>query len=624
MFTLSRKYLQETIRETFSRFLIPTIIIIVSSIVLSYFVYSDNESEVVIKSILMFSIIFFFSIWISLYLESKEKTKYNFFLQVIPIIYGIYTYIIIDIWADWFFESFIYLWLHLTWFISFVFFAPYILSYFNKNRGEIEYSNYFSLTSWTFFMSGIVGASVLLLWFIAIGSIIALFDISFSEWKAFWYWAVFALVFCAPLYWLMHFPIVSNIDKANFEINRFFSFLIRYIGVPFIYIYFIILYTYSIKVVMNFWDWPNWIISWMVIGFSVFGYINYIFSRPYEWKMISYFRKYFPIVVIPQIIMLFYAIYLRIEQYDLTMNRYFVVIFGIWLLMISLYFVISKRKSLLLITISLTLVSFIVSIGPWSVFTLPLERQYNRLILNLENAKILKDNTIYPLKSPQDINKELSNDIYSWIEYVCDYSECSLIKELFKKELEKKQIQSEMEFKKSNKDSLLWYTGLSKWDIINEVTEQIKVQRNYEYSQSSKNSKYLQFNANQKGYWPYPLDIDDKYNKIINVYKDEKSTVYYQSYPYPFITIDLDENILKYHKSENNIHILPLVLNTNLNKDTPSNLEQQDLIFKISDNTIDIKLVLQNFAIKNPEYTWWWNNYYTIYGIALVKEILKQ
>ena len=567
MFTFSKKNLQEAIRETCSRFLIPAIIIIVSSIILSYFVYSDNESEAVIKSILTLNIIFFFSIWISLYLESKEKTKYNFFLQVIPIIYGIYTYTIIDIWADWFFESFIYLWLHLTWFISFVFFAPYILSYFNTNRGEIEYSNYFSLTSWAFLMSGIVGVSVLLLWFIAIGSIIALFDISVSEWKAFWYWAVFALVFCAPLYWLMHFPMVSNIDKSNFEINRFFSFLIRYIGVPFIYIYFIILYAYSIKVVMNFWDWPNWIISWMVIGFSVFGYINYIFSRPYEWKMISYFRQYFPIVVIPQIIMLFYAIYLRIEQYDLTMNRYFVVIFGIWLLMTSLYFVISKRKSLLMITISLTLVSFIVSIGPWSVFTLPLERQYNRLILNLENAKILNNNTIYPLKNPQDINKELSNDIYSWIEYICDYSECS---------------------------------------------------------QSSKNSKYLQFNANQKGYWPYPIDIDGEYAKIINVYKDEKNTAYYQSYPYPFITIDLDDNTLKYHKSENNIHILPLVLNTNLNKDTPSNLEQQDLIFKISDNTIDIKLVLQNFAIKNPEYTWWWNNYYTIGGIALIKEIIKQ
>jgi hypothetical protein len=104
-------------------------------------------------------------------------------------------------------------------------------------------------------------------------------------------------------------------------------------------------------------------------------------------------------------------------------------------------------------------------------------------------------------------------------------------------------------------------------------------------------------------YGPYPLDIEGDYTKIVNVYKYEKNTSYYQSHPYPFITIDLDENILRYHKSEENIHILQLVLNNNLNKDTPSNVSQQDLIFKISDSTIDIKLVLQNFAIKNPEYT---------------------
>jgi hypothetical protein len=111
--------------------------------------------------------------------------------------------------------------------------------------------------------------------------------------------------------------------------------------------------------------------------------------------------------------MLLYAIYLRISQYDITMNRYFVVIFGIWLLIISIYFVFSKKKSLSMITVSLTLISFIISIGPWSVFSLPLERQYNRLIKNLETAQILDNQNIIPLKSPQDINKELSNDIYS-------------------------------------------------------------------------------------------------------------------------------------------------------------------------------------------------------------------
>lgn len=620
MFSLSQKNIREATRELLSRFMIPTIIVIVLSVILSYFIYNDNHSEMVIKTIFTLSITFFFSTGICLYIENKEKNKYDILLHLLPIIYGLYNYITIDIWSDWFFESFIYLVLHLFWFISFIFFAPYINGLIDQKKSETEYTNYFSLTSWVLLMSGIVGGSLLALWFIAIGSVIALFDISINEGEAFAYWAVFALVLCAPLYGLINFPIISKINKTDFEINKFFSFLIKYIGVPFIYIYFIILYAYSIRVLLNFWDWPKWIISWMVIGFSVFGYINYIFSRPYNGKLIEYFKEYFPIFVIPQLWMLFYAIYLRISQYDITMNRYFVVIFGIWLLIVSIYFVFNKKKSLSMVTVSLTLISFIISIGPWSVFSLPLERQYNRLIKNLETAKILDNQNIIPLKSPQDINKELSNEIYSWIEYICDYRECKLIKELFKKELENKYREAEIDWKKWNTDTSSKYPGLSKWEIINEVTEKIKVQRSYVYDQWLQEGKYIQFNTSYKMYGPYPLDIDGDYTKIVNVYKHETSSNYYKSYIYPFITINLDTNELRLHKSENDINILPLVLNTNFTKDTPSLLEQKDLIFKVSGNNMDIKLILESVAIKNPDYKWGWNEYYNINGIALVKE----
>jgi hypothetical protein len=102
----------------------------------------------------------------------------------------------------------------------------------------------------------------------------------------------------------------------------------------------------------------------MVIGFSIFGYIIYIFSYIFENtnKFIKSYRKYFPYAVIPQIFMLFYAIYLRIAQYDITVNRYLVVMFGIWLLLTSLYFVFSKKKSLPIIPALLTIFTILISI----------------------------------------------------------------------------------------------------------------------------------------------------------------------------------------------------------------------------------------------------------------------
>jgi len=65
--------------------------------------------------------------------------------------------------------------------------------------------------------------------------------------------------------------------------------------------------------------------------------------------------------VLPQILMLFYAIYLRIAQYDLTMNRYFVVVFGTWLTIISLYYTISKQKNILVLPATLTIISLLIS-----------------------------------------------------------------------------------------------------------------------------------------------------------------------------------------------------------------------------------------------------------------------
>lgn len=243
-------------------------------------------------------------------------------------------------------------------------------------------------------MSAIVGGSLIALGFIAIASVLALFDITnlVDDTKLYGNWATFALALVTPFYSLLSLPHLREIDKKTYEINRFFSFLIRYIAVPFIFIYFLILYAYSAKVLMNFQDWPKGMISWMVIGFSTFGYLTYIFSKPYEdtSSILRVFRRYFPYMVIPQIFMLGYAIELRIAQYDLTMNRYFVVIFGIWLMIISLYLIVSRKKSLAIITASLTLISLIISVGPWSVYSVPLERQYARLIRNLESAKILQ------------------------------------------------------------------------------------------------------------------------------------------------------------------------------------------------------------------------------------------
>lgn len=136
-----------------------------------------------------------------------------------------------------------------------------------------------------------------------------------------------------------------------------------------------------------------------------------------------------------------------------------------------------------------------------------MNRQYNRLIVNLEKANILKNGIITPLSSSKDIPKELSNDIYSGISYVCDFDNCSRIKELFKKELAEAIQKDEADWKKWNTTSGSVYRGISTWSVVNIVTEKIKVQADYG-NPNIENNKYIQFSTNYKYDAPYPLSLE--------------------------------------------------------------------------------------------------------------------
>ena len=170
----------------------------------------------------------------------------------------------------------------------------------------------------------------------------------------------------------------------------------------------------------------------MVIFFSLFAYAFYIASSALEstHTLIKKLRKIIPFAVVPQIFMLSYAIYLRISQYDITINRYLVLVFGLWLGVISLYYIFSTKKYLHVAFSTLTIFSLIISVGPWSVYNLPQERQKTRLVENLKTANIYQNGEIVIPKN-NNISVELSENISSGIHYLCDFDNCREIKNIF-------------------------------------------------------------------------------------------------------------------------------------------------------------------------------------------------
>lgn len=460
-----------------------------------------------------------------------------------------------------------------------------------------------------FLIAFILGGVLFTLWNIALAAVDALFDLAFiSNFDLHETWGIFALIFLTPLFALTQMPDRESYRENHFNENQFFSFLIKYIATPFIYLYFIILYAYSLKVLINFWEWPKGEVSWMVIGFSIFGYATYIFSYIFEQKnkFIKIFRSIFPYAVIPQIFMLFYAIYLRIAQYDITINRYFVVIFGLWLLVISLYFVLSKKKNLVIIPSLLTLFTLIISVWPWGVYTLPEARQYDRLEQNLRKAGILEDGIITPLSNYSDIEKSLSTDIYSGIQYVCDFNNCEKIKTLFPDQYQQILDEYNKDKKDSNTDSSSDRTP-SEWKIVQQITDTIKVKSYYNLSDDISESRNINLYNSQD---TFPIDI--------KWYSSMLKLIEHDNVKQTYATLDLEKQLLLIQEGTNTTaqadisQVLEKVLEIAKKKGGSSD-DIDDLSFELG----EYKIIFDNISLPNPDYQWentydWYYSWYLL------------
>lgn len=620
--------LKSQLSEVIRRFPLPLIISTLVTLLFFILIHGDigNETEKLIGKLIMTGVVtFFLATWLSLFGESvKKRDNISYFWQIWALVFGwVFYYFLSNDFES--FETIVFFMLTLFGIVSFLFIAPYTRHLKLLEHKPESYYVYFYRIAVVFFISCIVGGALALLWNIAIAAVRTLFDISYWFMDDFHgYWTALALALLTPVFALTQLPKKDEFEENYFNENAFFNFLIRYIAIPFIYVYFFILYAYSAKVLMNFSDWPKGEVSWMVIGFSLFGYITYMFSYIFECgnkkenhKLIILFRKYFPLVVIPQIAMLFYAIGLRIGQYDLTMNRYFVVVFGIWLLVSSVYLIVSQKKSLLYIPTLLTLFSIIISIWPWSVYHLPLTRQTERLKDNLIEANILQDGKIVPLEKYSDISQDLSNQIYDGIDYICDFKSCENVKELFPEIYQKiyDQEKQQHEQNKENYPNDTWrqteYSGPSTWTLVSKIAEEIKVRQIYGWSRESSQTIYI-YNRDSL----YPLDVnwydtlieinmssyddDENLNAIVNI-KDE--TIKIQSE-----TLSETINISTVFES--------------LRDDTVGNnadLNKEERTFEISWELFEGKLFINSATIPNEAWSYDEDNYNYINGFLLFK-----
>jgi hypothetical protein len=200
-------------------------------------------------------------------------------------------------------------------------------------------------------------------------------------------------------FFLFHFPEKYSLDTSEGGYNLIFRNLCKFILIPIVLLYFVILYAYGAKIGIQ-WSLPKGWVGSLILGFSVAGIFTYLLNfylaeEDNSW-IVKNFKRWFWWVLLPLTGLLFIAIVRRISDYGVTELRFLVADLGIWLAAACLYFLFSKNDNIKFIPISLALFALVWAFGPLNAFSVSERSQKGRLTEILERSGRFENGKIKP------------------------------------------------------------------------------------------------------------------------------------------------------------------------------------------------------------------------------------
>jgi uncharacterized membrane protein len=237
--------------------------------------------------------------------------------------------------------------------------------------------------------------------------------------------------FFHTLFFLNGFPAQLYTLEARTTYSHGVKIFTQYVLLPLVVVYLLILYVYTAKILIQ-WRLPEGGVAYLVMAFSVAGVLALLLLYPIrdsaEERWIRIFSRRFHLALFPLIILLFASIYRRIQDYGITENRYLVAALAIWLAGISIYILLSKKDDIRWIPLSLCIISFLLAVGPWSIFSVSRRDQAQRFGAILQQYQLL--NT--PRENMVSLPEQDYNRLISGIRYFRDRRESGVLRPYFK------------------------------------------------------------------------------------------------------------------------------------------------------------------------------------------------
>lgn len=216
-------------------------------------------------------------------------------------------------------------------------------------------------------------------------------------------------------------------------------YLLEYLLIPLLIIYSLVLYAYSLKILIE-QSLPRGNIAYLVITYGMIGILTYLISVPKGLNtgyFVKFYRRYFFKILMVPALLLWVSIWYRIKQYGLTESRYLVVIFSLFIsFSIVFSFVIRPEYRAKIIYTMLPCLFLIGSLGPWSIDKLPAALQVRMLAEILQKNHILRDGVI---TSNENILSEADKmQISAIAQYLCRTRKIGLLENMYDKETSKR------------------------------------------------------------------------------------------------------------------------------------------------------------------------------------------
>ncbi len=205
----------------------------------------------------------------------------------------------------------------------------------------------------------------------------------------------------APLNWL-------SLTSANFSeqvpegeqeefTSRAVAVIVKYILVPLLLVYTAILYAYAVKIGID-GAFPKGRVGPMVLGYGLLGTLTVLFawpSRKVGGPLVTLFWRHWFWLTLGPVALLFLAASKRISQYGVTELRYLVVLAGLWLCAMALWFLVRRSaRDIRIIPLTLCVLLLLASFGPWGAVGWSVRNQKSELVNLLEASGRMKDGQI--------------------------------------------------------------------------------------------------------------------------------------------------------------------------------------------------------------------------------------